>query len=118
MSKTLEVARILGTLRRANQAAGGGMGLASFEVLLLIAGGIDHSRDLMAATGRTDRSEMTKLLQFLEGRPVPGGFRCPPLRLIERRKHPHRAGSQFRLSLEGIALLRSTFTRLHTPEWS
>lgn len=118
MNKAREVAGILTLLRRVCHAAGGDMTLQSVEVLLLVAGGVDRAADLMAATGRTDRSDITRALQFLEGRSVARHRRVSPLVLVERRKHPHRAGHQFRLTEEGIALLRPTFTRVHTPDWT
>lgn len=119
--KAREVAHILGTLRRGSAAAGVEFSLQVAEVLLLIAGGIDTAADLRAVTGRATLSQVTRSLQQLEGRTVPRCRKRPtthPWRLIERRRHPHKRCDQFRLTLEGIALLSPTFPNLHTPDWT
>jgi len=121
MNKAIEVARILAALRQGCHAAGGSMTLPAVEVLLLVAGGVDCSADLIKATSR-DPSQITRDLGYLEGRSVSqraGELRtASPFRLVERRKHPHRAGHQLRLAPEGIALLRPVFTKLHAPDWT
>jgi hypothetical protein len=120
-NKARDVARILAALRNGCHAAGGSMTLPVVEVLLLVAGGVDHSADLVSATSR-DHSQITRDLQFLEGRSAsqrPGKPRAAsPFRLVQRRKHPHRRGDQLRLAPEGIALLRPVFTKLHIPDWT
>ena len=121
MNKPREVAQILATLRLASHAAGNNScSLIAAEVLLLVAGGVDCSRDLMEATGQPDRSQITRAIQSLEGRTVPqgDGGRTQPYRLLERRKHPHQAGHQLRLAPEGQALLRTVFPSLHIPNWT
>lgn len=118
-NKAIEVASILATLRRGTRAAGAIITLPTTEVLLLVAGGVDHTSDLVKATG-SDRTQITRALQFLQGQSFPnhGRIRVSPFRLVECRKHPHRKGHQLRLAPEGIALLSPTFTRLHTPDWT
>lgn len=116
------LAHSIGAIRRATEASGSRIRVSELELLLHIAGGTDTLADLAEATGLS-QSRCTRALQFLEGLSAPVEIagdrvmRVSPLRLIERRRHPHQRGYQFRLTREGRILLQP----LELPpsqEWS
>ena len=105
----LMVARLLGHLRVEDRA----ITVACAEVLLLIAGGIDHASDLAAvmidSNGKPmHRAKVCRLVSLLRGR---DRYKCgrgwvpAPFSLVETRKHPHRRGLQLRLNQQGRKLV-------------
>jgi hypothetical protein len=104
------LAAAISACRRAATAGGHGIRALEIEVLLFVAGGVDTQRGLIQATSASV-SSIERSLAYLRGRDfsyqaagVPA-VRSSPLRLIEHRQHPHQRGHQYRLSIEGRAIL-------------
>ncbi|NDC35576.1 MAG: hypothetical protein EBZ51_09420 [Synechococcaceae bacterium WB9_2_112] len=119
--KLMQVATLLRTVRTAAEASGYPCGIPTVEILLLIAAGVDTHRGLIEATDKAqDARGVKRIALYLEGRTEQHAnrARASPFRLIERRKHPHRAGHQFRLSEEGLTLLKPVFPSLTRPTWN
>jgi DNA-binding MarR family transcriptional regulator len=80
------------------------------EALLHIAMGADCSAALSQRMG-IDRSSVSRIVSLLTGRGTIGKAATRSnLRLVQRRTHPHRRGTQLALTQEGLDLLLSTFT--------
>jgi DNA-binding MarR family transcriptional regulator len=79
------------------------------EALLRIAAGDDCSAELQIHMG-IDRPRAVRLVNQLTGRGSVGKTgRASNLRLVQRRKHPHRQGTQLSLTAEGVQLISSAF---------
>lgn len=102
MSSTAgSMAAVIGGIRTAQP----GISAAAIEALLHIADGADHAAELQH---RMDlgRSTINRSVNLLTGRGSLGRrARASRLRLVDRRKHPHRRGAQLVLSVEGQRLL-------------
>jgi hypothetical protein len=122
MNTAARLAQSVGAIRRATEAAGSRIRVSELEILLHIAGGIDCAEGLAEATGLS-RYRVGEAARFLMGQSsqitIAGDqvTRCSPLRLVERRQHPHKRGFQFRLSEEGRAMFNS-IQLPPTQEWS
>lgn len=105
MSTPAEVAAIIGGIRKAQPH----IGASSIEALFHIAGGADCTAELLQKMQITPTG-LTKSVNMLTGRGCIGrDTRKTRLRLVYRRKHPDRRGTQLMLTEEGKALLSSTF---------
>lgn len=79
------------------------------ELLLWIAAGVDHSKELSEQTGIHFR-EVLRNLALLQGHKYgAGGNRKidSPVCLVKCRPHPHRQGKQWVLTEDGVQFLRS-----------
>ena len=103
-----EVAAMLGGIRAAQPR----IGASSVEALLHIATGADSSTALQQRMG-LDRSSVSRIVSQLTGRGTVGRTAVHSnLRLVQRRVHPHKRGTQLSLTPEGRELLELTFTHL------
>lgn len=97
------VAALIGGIRSAQP----GISAAAIEALLLVADGADCTAELRQRM-QMDRSTATRIVGLLTGRGSLGQRgRASKLRLVERRRHPHRRGAQLLLSAEAVQLLES-----------
>jgi DNA-binding MarR family transcriptional regulator len=100
-----DVAALIGGIRAAQPH----IGASSIEALFHIAGGADCTAELLERMQIT-RTGRVKSINMLTGRGCIGrNARFSKLRLVHRRKHPHRRGTQLLLTDEGLALISSTF---------
>jgi hypothetical protein len=107
MSSPENVAAMIRGIRAAQPV----IGAAAVEALLWIASGVDCAADLAVATG-LDPGHTRKVVNLLCGRGTLGkAGRRSSLRLVERRKHPHRPGFQLALSQNGLDLISHTFSK-------
>ena len=110
MIDPLPLALAIGAIRRAANAAGGGIRACEIEILLLVAAGHDTKRALMRSTGLSPAT-IDRACAYLSGRshsytPASGPvIRDSPFRLIQARKHPHQRGNQYQLAQEAKTLL-------------
>jgi DNA-binding MarR family transcriptional regulator len=101
MSNSADLAALIGGIRKAQPA----IGASAIEALLHIAAGADHAAELESRMNLR-RSTVARTVGLLAGRGSLGQrTRASRLRLIERRKHPHRRGAQLALTDEARRLL-------------
>jgi DNA-binding MarR family transcriptional regulator len=122
MNEPQKLAQVVGVCRRAAAAAGSGLRVSELEVLLMIAGGTDTYRAIAEATGISD-AHTRRALRFLSGKDThnEGAYkttRSSPFKLIEHRKHPHRRGFQWRLTMEGRGILSACLQLPPFQDWS
>lgn len=105
MSSPRQVAEMIGGIRTAQPA----ISAAAVETLLHVASGADCGAALQERM-RISRSQVNRTLSQLSGRGTIGKTGTTSnLRLVEKRKHPHRRGMQITLSRNGSDLISSTF---------
>ena len=106
MTTPADVARMIGGIRAAQPK----LGAAAIEAFCHIASGADCSADLLERMVIT-RGGLSKALNMLTGRGALGvkNPKVSSLRLVYRRRHPDRPGSQLLLTDNGRELISSTF---------
>lgn len=110
MSSPAQVAALIGGIRTAQP----GIRASAIEALLLIASGVDSAAELQRRM-QIDPSSAGRIVSQLTGRGTLGrSSHRSNLRLVQRRRHPHRRGMQLALTAEARTLISSTFA-LPTP---